>query len=164
MPTQRRVASDPPGATMPTTDPRTRAPGAAPRQAWRPLQRSTRVAILGALLATLFYQTFLLDPQYRGPTWLWTAMLLAEGLTALHAIGTWWTILAHDNRAESADVTVARHQLRAGGRMPSIDVFITAYGEDPALVRTTVRAARDMTLPHRTWVLDDGDSEVLQAI
>lgn len=148
---------------MPTTSPQSRAAG-APRQAWRPLQRSTRVAILGALLATLFYQAFLLDPQYRGPTWLWTAMLLAEGLTALHAIGTWWTILAHDNRDESADVTVARHQLRAGGRMPIIDVFITAYGEDPQLVRTTLRAARDMVLPHRTWVLDDGDSDVLQAI
>ena len=146
---------------MPTTG--QQSPPAS-RQAWRPLQRSTRVAILGALLATLFYQTFLLDPQYRGPTWLWAAMVLAEGLIALHAIGTWWTILAHDNRDEPADVTVARHGLRAGGQMPSIDVFITAYGEAPELVRTTLRAARDMTLPHRTWVLDDGDSDELERI
>ncbi|MET0419708.1 MAG: glycosyltransferase family 2 protein [Actinoplanes sp.] len=148
---------------MLTTSPLPSAAGAS-RQAWRPLQRSTRVAILGALLATLFYQTFLLDPQYRGPTWLWATMLLAEGLTAIHAIGTWWTILAHDNRGESADVTVARHGLRAGGAMPSIDVLITAYGEEPGLVRTTLRAARDMTLPHKTWVLDDGDSDDLERI
>ncbi|AGL18401.1 glycosyltransferase family 2 protein [Actinoplanes sp. N902-109] len=148
---------------MPTTDLhiRTAAPG---RRAWRPLQRSTRVAIIGALLATLFYQTFLLDPQYRGPVWLWTAMLLAEGLTALHAIGTWWTILAHDNRAEPVDVTVRRNRLRAGAEVPAIDVFITAYGEAPELVRTTLRAARDMTLAHRTWVLDDGDNDLLQRI
>jgi cellulose synthase (UDP-forming) len=148
---------------MPPIDPQSR-PAAPARQAWRPLQRSTRVAIFGALLATLFYQTFLLDPQYRGPDWLWAAMLLAEGLTALHAIGTWWTILAHDNRAEPVDVTVRRNRLRAGAEVPGIDVFITAYGEAPELVRTTLRAARDMTLAHRTWVLDDGDSDALQRI
>ena len=142
---------------MPTTRPQ-------PSQAWRPLQRSTRVAILGALLATLFYQTFLLNPEYRGPTWLWVAMVLAEGLTAIHAIGTWWTILAHDNRGEPAEVTVARRDLRAGRRAPDVDVFITAYGEEPGLVRTTLRAARDMTLPHRTWVLDDGDSDELRDV
>ncbi|MEV6601482.1 glycosyltransferase family 2 protein [Actinoplanes sp. NPDC051346] len=146
---------------MPIADPQSRA---ATRRAWRPLQRSTRVAILGALLATLFYQTFLLDPQYRGPIWLWGAMLLAEGLTAIHAIGTWWTILAHDNRDEPVGVTVRRNRLRAGGDVPSIDVFITAYGEAPDLVHTTLRAARDMTLAHTTWVLDDGDSDVLRDI
>ncbi|MDI6104188.1 glycosyltransferase [Actinoplanes sp. NEAU-A12] len=149
---------------MPSTSPQARLAGPSPRQAWRPLQRSTRVAIIGALLATVFYQIFLLDPQYRGPTWLWAAMLVAEGLIAIHAIGTWWTILAHDDRSEPANVTVWRNQLRAGAVVPSIDVFITAYGEAPELVRATLRAARDMTLAHETWVLDDGDSDVLRQI
>jgi cellulose synthase (UDP-forming) len=136
----------------------------AGRLAWRPLQRSTRVAITGALLATLFYQLFLLDPAYRGPAWLWAAMLLAEGLTALHAIGTWWTILAHDDRPEPVAVTVWRDRLMDGAPVPDIDVFITAYGEAAELVRTTMRAARDMELPHRTWVLDDGNSDELERI
>jgi cellulose synthase (UDP-forming) len=142
------------------------APSAQPgaRLAWRPLQRSTRVAIIGALAATLFYQLFLLNPAYRGPIWLWVAMLVAEGLTALHLVGTWWTILAHDDRAEPMDATVWRNRLRAGAEVPPIDVFITAYGEDPALVRRTVVAARDMELRHRTVLLDDGDSDELRAI
>src|SRR4051794_28761524 len=101
----------------------------AARLAWRPLQRSTRVAITGALLATLFYQLFLLDPAYRGPAWLWAAMLVAEGLTALHAVGTWWTILAHDDRPEPVAVTVWRDRLMDGAPVPDIDVFITAYCE-----------------------------------
>ncbi|HKS99991.1 MAG TPA: glycosyltransferase [Rugosimonospora sp.] len=141
-----------------------RAPAAAPRMAWRPLQRSTRVAIIGALFATLFYQLFLLNPAYRGPLWLWTAMVLAEGLTAVHAIGTWWTILAHDDLPEPAEVAIWRNRLRAGAEVPTIDVFITAYGEPPEMVRRTIRAARDMQLAHRTWVLDDGRSDHLKEV
>ena len=137
-------------------------PGA--RLAWRPLQRSTRVAIIAALAATVFYQLFLLNPAYRGPGWLWVTMLAAEGLTALHLVGTWWTILAHDDRPEAVDTTVWRNRLRAGADVPSIDVLITAYGEDPALVRTTLIGARDMDLPHRTFLLDDGNSDELLRI
>jgi cellulose synthase (UDP-forming) len=141
-----------------------RALSSAPRLAWRPLQRSTRVAIIGALLATLFYQLFLLNPAYRGPLWLWAAMVLAEGLTAIHAIGTWWTILAHDDLPEPAEVAIWRSRLRSGADVPSIDVFITAYGEPPELIRKTIRAARDMNLPHQTWVLDDGRSDVVKEL
>lgn len=149
---------------MPINDQQVRVSRSGAQQAWRPLQRSTRVAIGGALLATVFYQLFLLDPAYRGPVWLWILMLLAEGLTAVHAIGTWWTILAHDDRPEPVDVTVWRNRLRAGAAPPSIDVFITAYGEAPELVLQTMRAARDMELAHRTWVLDDGDSDELERL
>jgi cellulose synthase (UDP-forming) len=149
---------------MPTTTEPVRVSGRNTRLAWRPLQRSTRVAIIGALLATVFYQVFLLDPAYRGPLWLWSAMVLAEGLTALHAIGTWWTILAHDDQPEAANVTAWRNRLRAGVEPPTIDVFITACGEPPELVRRTIRAARDMQLRHQTWLLDDGHSDELREI
>ena len=146
---------------MSSTHPRSHPTRGEPHLAWRPLQRSTRLAIIAALLATLSYQIFLLTPQYRGTWWLWIAMLVAEGLTAFHAIGTWWTILAHDDRSEPVDVTVWRNRLRAGAEVPTIDVFITACGELPDLVLATMRAARDMSLPHRTWVLDDGASDEL---
>jgi cellulose synthase (UDP-forming) len=149
---------------MPRNAAPVRAAGVKGRMAWRPLQRSTRVAIIGALLATLFYQIFLLNPAYRGPLWLWSLMVFAEGLTALHAIGTWWTILAHDDAPESANVTGWRNRLKAGARPPTIDVFITVYGEAPELVRRTIRAARDMELRHQTWVLDDGNDDRLREI
>ncbi|MGV9481754.1 glycosyltransferase family 2 protein [Gordonia aichiensis] len=41
----------------------------------------------------------------------------------------------------------------------SVDVFITTYNEPLDLVLTTARAARDITYPHMTWILDDGDRE-----
>ena len=132
--------------------------------AWRPLQRSTRLAILLALIATLFYLLFLIKPSNRGEPWLWALTLAAEGLTAFHALGTWWTILAHDDRPEPVDVVVRRNDLRRGAvATPSVDVFITAYGEPDDLVMRTATAARDMLLEHETWVLDDGRSDTLAA-
>ncbi len=132
--------------------------------AWRPLQRSTRLAILVALVVTAFYQLFLLDPSHRGNTALWIAMITAELLTAAAAVGTWWTILAHDDRPESADVAVWRNRLRAGDTPPTIDVFVTACGEPVALIARTVVAARDMDLAHETFVLDDGDDDELRDV
>lgn len=49
-------------------------------------------------------------------------------------------------------------------RLPSVDVFIATYNEDPDLVRTTARAARDMELPHQTWILDDGRREAMAQV
>jgi len=129
---------------------------------WRPLQRSTRAAVAAALCASGFYLLFLLNPAYRGDTWLWVATLAAEGLTVFQALGTWWTILAHDDRPDSPEVYVHRRQLLAGEWAPTVDVFITACGEPLEIVLGTVRAARDMRIPHRTWVLDDGRSDALR--
>src|ERR1700750_1174871 len=98
--------------------------------AWRPLQRSTRVAIFLALAATVAYPLFLLAPATRGRTWLWLVTLGAECLPALHAFGTWWTILAHDDQPDSGDVVVRRHELvHSPSTIPSIDGFTTYCGE-----------------------------------
>jgi len=130
--------------------------------AWRPLQKSTRLAIFIALLATTSYLLFLLEPRNRGVWWLWGLTLLAEGLTAFHGLATWWTILAHDDRPEPVDVVMRRNDLRTlAVPPPSIDVFITACGEPDELVVRTAEQARDMHLPHGTFVLDDGRSDVL---
>lgn len=48
--------------------------------------------------------------------------------------------------------------------LPTIDVFIATYNEDPGLVRMTARAARDMDLPHLTWILDDGRREAMRKV
>ncbi len=126
---------------------------------WRPLQRSTRVAVGVALLASIFYLLFLPNPRYRGDN----IVLLAEGLTVFQALGLWWTILAHDDRPPPPGVYSWRRLLLAGELTPTVDVFITVYGEPLDIVLPTVRAARDMQLGHQTWVLDDGRSDELRA-
>lgn len=45
----------------------------------------------------------------------------------------------------------------------TVDVFITTYNEPLDLVQRTALAARDITYPHRTWILDDGNRPELAA-
>ncbi|MGV8897062.1 MAG: glycosyltransferase family 2 protein [Rhodoglobus sp.] len=46
----------------------------------------------------------------------------------------------------------------------TVDVFITTYNEDIELVRGTAIAARDITYPHLTWILDDGARDEMRAV
>jgi cellulose synthase (UDP-forming) len=131
----------------------------ADRMTWRPMQRSTRVAVFAALAVTLFYMIFLLNPAYRGNTWVWILVLFAEGITIFNALAMWWTVLVHTQQPDPPEVYAWRRRLLTGELKPTIDVFITVYGEPVEIVLETIRAARDMTVEHRTWVLDDGDSD-----
>jgi cellulose synthase (UDP-forming) len=46
----------------------------------------------------------------------------------------------------------------------TVDVFITTYNEDVALLRQTVRAALDLRSPHRTYICDDGRRPAVRAL
>src|SRR3712207_12048 len=131
---------------------------------WRPMQRSTRFAVFVALGVTLFYMVFLLNPEYRGNTWVWVLVLFAEGITIFNALAMWWTVLVYTPHPDPPEVYAWRRRLITGELKPTIDVFITVYGEPLEIVLVTVRAARDMRVEHLTWVLDDGDSDELQEI
>ncbi|MFC7530961.1 glycosyltransferase family 2 protein [Actinoplanes sp. GCM10030250] len=126
---------------------------------WRPIQRSTRLAVTAALAVTLYYMIFLLNPAYRGDVWVWALVLFAEGITIFNALAMWWTVLTFTHRPDPPEVYAWRRQLLAGQLKPTIDVFITVYGEPLDIILVTLRAARDMVVEHRVWVLDDGDSD-----
>jgi cellulose synthase (UDP-forming) len=130
---------------------------------WRPIQRSTRFVVLVALAVTLFYMIFLLNPAYRGNPWIWVLVLFAEGITVFNALAMWWTVLVYTPQPDPPEVYAWRRRLTTGDLKPSIDIFITVYGEPLEIVLETIRAARDMRVEHKTWVLDDGDSDQLQA-
>ena len=129
---------------------------------WRPLQESTRFVVSVALIATVFYMIFLLNPAYRGNPWVWALVVISEGLVVFQALATWWTVLAHDPIPDAPEVYTWRRKLASGELTPTVDVFITVYGEPLVIVLGTIRAARDMAVAHNTWVLDDGDSDAMR--
>src|SRR4051794_32901825 len=88
--------------------------GAREEPTWRPIQRSTRLAVAAALAVTLYYMIFLLNPDYRGNVWVWALVLFAEGITILNALAMWWTVLVFVPRPDPPEVYAWRRQLVAG--------------------------------------------------
>src|SRR5829696_1462417 len=148
-------------------------PRTAARTAYTPvLILLTILAALGVLL----YASFLFNPANRGD-WLPYAMVItAETILIGQALLAMWTILsgaasprdyayftARDALFDRVDAGsgAARTEwpLLIRGREVLVDVFVTVYGEPPEIIRRTAAAARAMTGRHRTWILDDGDSD-----
>lgn len=65
-------------------------------------------------------------------------------------------------------LTIWRLRERGSPPLPvpgtTVDVFITCYNEPAGLVRETAMAARAIRWPHRTYVLDDGNSRQMRAM
>lgn len=134
------------------------------------------VMILLVLISTagiLFYAGFLLNPANRGDLLPYMMVIGAESILVAQALLAMWTILSGGQNPRDFAYHRAQDSLypefRPGpdhewtvqldGRRAIIDVFITVYGEDVNIIRRTVTAALAMRGAHRTWVLDDGESD-----
>jgi cellulose synthase (UDP-forming) len=137
-----------------------------------------------ATVGILVYSGFLLNPASRGDWLPYIMVISAESILIVQALLSMWTILsaaddprdftfhqAHGSLFRSRDITrdgfadaPERWGMHLGTSPASIDVFITTYGEDPAIIRRTVTAALAMTGTHITWVLDDGGSDEVKAL
>ena len=149
-------------------------PRPAPRTAYTPvLILLTVIAALGVLL----YAGFLFNPSNRGDWLPYSMVIVAETILIGQALLAMWTILsgaasprdyayfaaqeALFDPVEVADTGAPPWEwpIRIAGREVLVDVFITVYGEAPETIRRTATAALAMTGSHRTWILDDGDSD-----
>ena len=126
------------------------------RRRGKPTDR--RHALKLGLLRVLIAANLLLGIHYLSWRWLdtlnWSAWWYALPLVLAETyayIDAWFFGL-----------TIWRQRQRGAPPPPptdaAVDVFITRYDEPVELVRRTVRAARSIAYPHRTYLLDDGDS------
>ncbi|MBM6405290.1 glycosyltransferase [Phycicoccus sp. CSK15P-2] len=117
-------------------------------------------APLTRVLGTL---TVLLGTIYVG--WRWTLSVYWEH---------WWIAVPLALAETYALVdgylfTLTVWRMKQRGRAPepdpetTVDVFITTYNEPVEMVVETARAAKAITYPHETWVLDDGDRPEMAA-
>jgi len=119
-----------------------------------------RSLCLLALAVNVYYLTWRVLDTFN-PHALWLSALLwageAYGLVtlALHVLLTWDTRVLERRYGVPPGQDLAAVELPRPGPH-SVDVFIPTYDESPALLRKTILAARELRLPHRTWVLDDG--------
>ena len=132
-----------------------------------------------ALLGVIAYSIFLLDPANRGDPLPYALVLVAEVLLISQALVSMWTVLSGgqdprefvfhhaQERLFDSGAIIARELENAPWMWPmllhekpvSVDVFITVYGEDIAVIENTARAAIALRGQHETWILDDGRSD-----
>ncbi|MFL5961031.1 MAG: glycosyltransferase [Gaiellaceae bacterium] len=119
-----------------------------------------RLLCLAALAANIYYLTWRLAGTFN-PQALWLSALLWAGeayglvMLALHILMT-WDIRALERRLGLGQGDDLAHAILEPPETHSVDVFVPTYDENVGLLRKTVIAAREIRLPHRTWVLDDG--------
>ena len=114
-----------------------------------------RVIVVLAAISGINYVTWRWLASVNWEAW-WIAvpLVLAETYSLIDslifALGAWRLRERHDSPRLTRDVTV--------------DVLIATYNEPLDLVMKTARAAKAITYPHETWILDDGDREELRLL
>ncbi len=132
-----------------------------------------------ATIGVVAYTAFLLQMDNRGDLLPWLLVLGAELILVFLGLMSMWTMLAGYNKPPSYAFHEAQRQLYRprlndelgitedatawplflnGGQI-DVDVFITVFGEDLDVIRRTVTAALGIKGRHKTYVLDDGDSD-----
>ncbi len=111
--------------------------------------------VMLGLLALLYYFNWwfqadrLLSPLFI----LW--FIAAIIYSTFQVLGIWAIYLAAHRRLQ---------RFRGPVNNLSVDVFITACGEEHALVKRSLKGACRMRGEHRVWLLDDGDDPKLKEI
>ena len=138
--------------------------------------------VLIATVGVLAYTFFLLNPANRGDWLPYSLVITAEVILVTQALVSMWTILSggidprdfafHHSQERLFDaVTIENegtdaHPERWGVFLDDtrigIDVFITVYGENLAIIRRTATAAIALRGEHLTWILDDGQSDAVR--
>lgn len=133
--------------------------------------------LIGAIGAA-YYLTYLLNPANRGDLIPYLLVLFAETTIIFQAFMAYWTILAGNYNPRDFQYDAARQKLfgkdvlSVSPRSPMyikdklvrINIFVTVYGEPIEVVAQTAAAARDIIGKHDTYILDDGDSDDVQAL
>ncbi len=145
------------------------------------------VMILLTILSTagvLYYGWFLLRPSNRGDVLPWLLVIVSESILVFHGLASMWTILAGQRDRRDWTYQAARAALYdpndpellatlddpsqwpmwMDGRIVTVDVLITVYGEPIDVIRRTAEAALAIRGRHWTWILDDGRSDEVQAL
>ncbi len=141
--------------------------------------------LAGSIIGALIYLYFLLQPEFRGDILPYLMVIVAEFYLVSQGVLAFWTILSGRNNPRHFEYHEAQNkifgqrigktlynsldeypieqtrdiQMKLHGKNVSVDVFIPVYGEPIEEIQETAIAARDMYGKHKTYILDDGESD-----
>lgn len=114
--------------------------------------RGIVLVILGGIALGYYYSWWFSEGRLASP-WLVLGLIAAIFYGGFQIVSNWVLYLATHHRSTPPTPPVV-------GDL-SVDVFVTACGEDPALIERALAAACAMRGNHRTWLLDDGHDPAL---
>lgn len=146
--------------------------------------------LAGSILGAGIYMFFLLQPSYRGDILPYLIVIIAEAFLISQGILSFWTILSGRSNPRHFEYHNAQNmvfgprsgksiatylhehpiedtrrvQLYLHSKKVTVDVFIPVYGEPVEEIRETAIAARDMYGLHKTYILDDGESDAVKVM
>ncbi len=126
-----------------------------------PYRLATTPLVAAFSLGTMaWYGLFVFSPVHAGHPIAYGLLLVSEFIGMTQLLGVWLTILIAPQPETPVAVARNREALAHAVDLPvSVAAFITVAGEPIEVIRDTASAARDMLLPHRTFILDDGNSD-----
>jgi cellulose synthase (UDP-forming) len=111
------------------------------------------VVLLTAILGINYVAWRWLSSVNWSAWWIAVPLVLAETYSLVDSLLFGLTMWRIKDRGEPPPAPPGR----------TVDVVIATYNEPVELVMATARAARDITYPHRTWILDDGNRPEMRA-
>ena len=133
------------------------------------------IAALGAVL----YARFVYNFSNAGDLLPYILVAIAEGIILTQALISLWTILSggfnpRDYYYHAAKGTVlgkkvmgryvANSTLYLAEKAVTVDILIPVYGEPLETIRRTALASRNVIGAHDTYILDDGKSDLVEAM
>ncbi len=125
----------------------------------------TSILMVMAIVSLVWYALFLFAPSHIDHPVSYTLLVIAEVIGMSQLLGIWITILCTPRHGHDPHILQMKTDLRSGRlATPPVAVFVPVAGESLDIIRPTVTAARDIHLPHRTIILDDGSSDEVQRL
>ncbi len=118
--------------------------------------------LLIAPFVVVFYAIYVFNPAKSDNVFLYSFLVLGDFIGMLAIMGLWITIFMDVVIPEHHDKTAALIGGKAFlAKKPTVDVFITTYGEPLEIIEETLKSAVAARYKHNTFILDDkGQEEV----
>jgi len=129
------------------------------------LQASHQVLLFFSLFSAFFYILFLLDFTNVSNWYLYITLLLIEFYIILQTVGLWWTTFYGSKNPRNHNYYELKKKIIKDNKIEGgVDIFITTYGEDLVTIAKTLQAAKNISIEHETYVLDDGKSPEVEKL
>jgi cellulose synthase (UDP-forming) len=134
------------------------------KQMYHHIPNTVLLFIIIAPISMFWYALYIFQPSHAGSLVLYGIQLFADCVSFCIIGSLWITILLDTIRKEQSPIIDQKILKTTDLQKSTVDVFIPVANEPIDIITETISAVLDMSYPHRTIVLDDGNSSSVQSV